>query len=83
MTRTYVHLEVSESTYNDIAAKLKDAGYDHAFHSHDETPCVDMHGIALVKEPVLPLREKESFRDKRERLRKKSYLSLLAQGKVD
>jgi hypothetical protein len=46
-TYTYVLLEVSEQTYNEIEAKLKAASYDHAFNERGE---IDMHGIALVKE---------------------------------
>lgn len=44
MTYTYAILEISVKAYNEIRAKLKAAGYDHAF----EGPSViDMHGIAL------------------------------------
>lgn len=43
MSRTFAVLEVSPSTYEEVAAKLKAAGYDHAFVDGD----VDMHGIAL------------------------------------
>ena len=51
-TYTYVLLDVSESAYNEIYQKLKDAGYDHCF---DESDCrsgivIDMHGIALTKD---------------------------------
>ena len=46
-TYTYVLLEVSEQTYNEIATKFRGANYDHAFNKRGE---IDMHGIALVKE---------------------------------
>lgn len=46
MTYTFAELEVSESTFDEIAQKLKDAGYDHAFIDN----AIDMHGIGLVKE---------------------------------
>ena len=46
MTYSYVILEVSPSTYNEIAAKLHEAGYDHAFNDEGE---IDLHGLALVK----------------------------------
>lgn len=45
-TYTYVTLEVSESTYNEISDKLRAAQYDHCFDG--ET--IDMHGIALELE---------------------------------
>jgi hypothetical protein len=45
MTYTHVLLEVSQSAYDEIATKLRTAGYDHAFNEHGE---IDMHGIALV-----------------------------------
>ena len=46
MTYTVVILEVKESTYNEIADKLKAAGYDHAFW---EDEMIDMTHIALRK----------------------------------
>lgn len=45
-TYTYAELEVSPEAYDEIAAKLKAAGYDHAFMSDG---AIDMHGIGLVK----------------------------------
>lgn len=45
MTYTYTLLEVSATTYNEIAAKLHAAAYNDAFH---EEGIIDMHGIALV-----------------------------------
>jgi hypothetical protein len=51
MTYTYVELEVSAATYDEIALKLREAGYTHAFDERREgPPAIDMHGIALVKE---------------------------------
>ena len=44
-TYTYVELEVSAAAYDEIAGKLRAAGYDHAFHDHT----IDMHGIGLTK----------------------------------
>lgn len=43
MSHTYVVLEVSKAAFEEIREKLKEAGYEHAFH--DEL--IDMHGIAL------------------------------------
>ncbi len=48
MSHTYVLCEVSRAAYDEIAAKLRAAGYDHAFDGE----CIDMHGIALVPEPM-------------------------------
>lgn len=48
-THTYALLEVSPAVYEEISAKLRAAGYDHAFHDDEEHGAVvDMHGIALV-----------------------------------
>lgn len=46
-THTYATLEVSAAAYDEIAAKLKEAGYDDAFD--DEEKVIDMHGIGLVR----------------------------------
>lgn len=46
-THTYVELELSQSAYDEIAKKLRDAGYDHAFGRDGE---IDMHGLAVTKE---------------------------------
>lgn len=48
-THTYATLEVSPGTYDEIAQKLKAAGYGHAFNDRGE---IDMHGLALVKPPA-------------------------------
>lgn len=51
MSHTYAVLEVSKATFDEVRQKLKEAGYEHAFHEdlfHDEV--IDMHGIALQKE---------------------------------
>ena len=39
-------MEVSRATFDEIAARLRAAEYDHAFH--DDGATLDMHGIALV-----------------------------------
>ena len=44
-THTVATLEVSKATYNEIAARLREAGYDHVF-LHDGV--IDMTGIGLV-----------------------------------
>jgi hypothetical protein len=44
-THTYAALEVSDVAYQEIAGKLRDACYDHAFH---EDGLINMHGIALA-----------------------------------
>ena len=52
MTHTYAELEVSRATYDEIAQKLRDAGYDHAFMPERgrHAPTIDMHGIGLILE---------------------------------
>src|SRR5687768_10458814 len=46
-THTYAELEVSAAAYDEVADKLKAAGYDHAF----QDGVIDMHGIALTRGP--------------------------------
>lgn len=47
MTYTYAVLVVSESAYNEIREKLKDAGYQDQFHKDGPDEVIDMHGIAI------------------------------------
>lgn len=46
-TYTYALLPLSRAAYDEIAAKLRAAGYDQAFHEDD---IIDMHGIAVQPE---------------------------------
>lgn len=46
MTYTVATMEVSASAYEEISAKLRAAGYDHAF---DEEGMIDMTHVGLVK----------------------------------
>ena len=47
-TYTYALLPVSKAAYHEIADKLKDAGYDQAFHDEGADGIVlDMHGVAI------------------------------------
>jgi hypothetical protein len=58
-THTYAVLEISSAVYNEIASKLRDAGYDHVF----DGAVIDMHGIALqaaTDEQDAALRDTES-----------------------
>lgn len=48
MSHTYAILMVTPAVYDEVKAKLKTAGYDHAFIDGD----IDMHGIGLRKEIV-------------------------------
>ena len=50
MTYTYALLLVSHEAYDEIRAKLAEAGYEHAFDQTDEGEVIDMHGIALRAE---------------------------------
>jgi len=45
-THTYVELELSQSAYEEIARKLREAGYDHCFMHPG--PEIDMHGIVVT-----------------------------------
>lgn len=46
VTHTYAILDLSPAAYDEIAEKLRAAGYDHSFH---EDNIIDMHGIAVKK----------------------------------
>jgi hypothetical protein len=49
MTYTFATLEVSRLAYDEVRAKLLEAGYEHAITSDSsEEELIDMHGIALV-----------------------------------
>lgn len=50
-TYTYVILEVSPDTYDEIYNKLKKAQYDQSFHVDSGSVLIDMHGIALKRLP--------------------------------
>lgn len=45
-THTYAELEVSAAAYDEIAAKMREAAYDHVFN---EDGTIDMHGIRLTR----------------------------------
>lgn len=53
MSHTYVLMTVSKATYDEVAAKMKEAGYDHVFHDEkdEDGVLIDMHGIALKLDP--------------------------------
>jgi hypothetical protein len=51
-TYTLAELELSPAAYEEIAAKLLDAGYDHAFSPEG---MIDMSGIGITrKKPTAP-----------------------------
>lgn len=51
MTYTYVLMEVTKSTYEEVKKKLEEAGYWQALHKDREDGIIlDMHGIALILE---------------------------------
>ena len=55
-TRTYAVMKVSTATFQEVKAKLEEAGYDQALHNDDKT--LDMHGVALEAEnPDIPGRQ--------------------------
>lgn len=47
-THTYALMGVSRATYREIAAKMREAGYGHAFHVEGSRYAIDMHGIAII-----------------------------------
>lgn len=47
-TYTYVIMELSPAAYDEIAQKMREAGYDHVFNEDGE---IDMHGIAVSSKP--------------------------------
>jgi hypothetical protein len=49
-TRTFVVLGISKTAYEEIAKKLRNAGYEHVFSNG----VMDMHGLALKVEPEKP-----------------------------
>jgi len=54
MTYTYVLMEVSDQTYDEVANIMRTAGYDDVFHEHrggEVGVSIDMHGVALVRAP--------------------------------
>lgn len=63
-THTFAVLELSEAAFKEIHAKLREAGYDHAFIQEDERLVIDMHGIAVAQEktPGLPSDEENQSR---------------------
>ena len=48
-THTFVTLEVSKETFEEIAKKLITADYLHTFHETEGGRVIDMHGIGLVE----------------------------------
>lgn len=52
MTHTYATLPVTRDTYNEVADKLREAEYGHAFINEGEGEVIDMHGIALQAQPA-------------------------------
>lgn len=54
-THTYAELELSAAAYDEIAAKLMAAGYQHCFPvGYEHNPgdgAIDMHGLAVTRAP--------------------------------
>lgn len=59
-THTYVTMEVSSATYEEVARLLKEADYHHCFNDDGE---IDMHGLALVKKKYVDPRPKKPWSD--------------------
>ncbi len=45
VTHTFAELKVSAAAFDEIAARLRAAGYDHAFIDG----AIDMHGLGLTR----------------------------------
>lgn len=54
MTHTYAILELSQHAFDEIATKMREAGYDHAFDVSDGKSVIDMHGIGVQAEDAKP-----------------------------
>jgi ribA/ribD-fused uncharacterized protein len=54
MTHTYVVMDVSQQTYDEVRANLRAAGYEHAIGQAGD---LDMHGLALALNPAIEPRE--------------------------
>jgi hypothetical protein len=52
-TRTTVELAIPRTAWEFISKALREAGYDHAFHSEGEL--IDMHGISVSPDASLDL----------------------------
>ncbi len=71
MTYTYAILGVSKAVYDEIAALLRKAGYDHAFHDDrgsdgviDTHGTIDMHGLALRRSKGAAVSHAEALENK-------------------
>ena len=49
-THTFVTLELSPSSFNEIKTKLEKAGYQHCFIEQDDELVIDMNGIGIKNE---------------------------------
>jgi hypothetical protein len=51
VTYTYVIMHLSPAAYEEIAEKMRTAGYGHVFHESRGETVIDMHGIAVAAGP--------------------------------
>ena len=49
-THTYAILDLSPEAYQEIRAKLLEAGHEHAIEGDEAGEVIDMHGIAISEE---------------------------------
>lgn len=56
-THTFALLELSESAFDEIKEKLKEAGYEHAFMEEDGKLTIDMHGIGVTMGKEIEIRK--------------------------
>jgi len=50
-THTFAEMQISGKAYDEIRAKLEDAGYGHALLPMEGGVTLDMHGIGLTRAP--------------------------------
>lgn len=48
-THTVAELELSQASYDEIARKLREAGYEHAFGIGNDEGLIDMQGIGVTR----------------------------------
>jgi hypothetical protein len=48
-THTLAELELSQASYDEIAGKLHEAGYEHAFGIGNDAGLIDMQGIGVTR----------------------------------
>lgn len=53
VTHTFVIMDLATPAFNEILAKMREAGWDHAIMEEDGRTVIDMHGIAVAENKVV------------------------------